>query len=382
MGPKEKGISTLLNHPPRVELKSGNLAIVAPIYQTAKFVLSQDMPYSDQFVYSRVSNPTLTELEMTLALLQGEEESVVFASGLAAITNSLLALLKTGDHLLFFREIYRPTRVFINQTLKNFGIESSMIPLEDFEQLENNVKPGKTKVLYFESPTNPNLKVADISKLRAFCDQHKILLVMDNTFAGPHQHHGFGVDLFIHSLTKFVNGHGDVIAGAAIGKSSLIKKIRPMAVTLGATLDPHAAFLVQRGLRTYELRYSRQTKTASELAAWFKTHKMVKKVYYPEGELAQKQMKDMGAMVSLELDPICGFTAQEFCHRLKLIQFAVSLGSAETLINPSLIFFGDDLATEDREQMGINPYSLRISVGLENIEDIKADFDSGFMDKA
>ncbi len=381
METKGKGMSTLLNHPPRVNLKEGNNPIIAPIYQTAKFVMTQEMPYSDQFIYTRVSNPTLTQLEMTLSLLQGEEESVVFASGLAAITNSMLGLLKNGDHLLFFREIYRPARVFFNQTIKDFGIDSTMIPLGDFDLLEKSVRPGKTKLLYFESPTNPNVEIADITKLREFCDKHKILLVMDNTLAGPHQHHGFGIDLFIHSLTKFVNGHGDVIAGAAIGKSSLIKKIRPMAITLGATLDPHAAYLVQRGLRTYELRYSRQTQTAAELAAWFKTHKFVKKVYYPEGELAQKQMKDMGAIVSLELDPACGMTAQEFSHRLKLMQFAVSLGSSETLINPTLIFLGDDLSQKDREEMGINPYSLRISVGLENVQDIKADFDSGFIGK-
>jgi cystathionine beta-lyase/cystathionine gamma-synthase len=374
MKDSEKGLSTFLNHPPRVTLKEYNYPTVSPIYQAAKFVVSDVAPYTDQFFYSRISNPTLTELEQTLAHMQGVDEGIVFASGLAAITNSLLALLQKGDHVLFFREIYRPARIFLSQTCRRFGIEGTMLPMGDFDLLEKSVQPGKTKLLYFESPSNPNLMVTDIRRLRAFADKHGLILMMDNTFSGPHQHKNLGVDIFIHSLTKFANGHGDVIAGAALGSSDLIKKIKSMAIIFGATLDPHAAFLVQRGLKTYELRYQKQTQNAQALTAYLRSEKLIKKVYYPDGELERSQLRDLGAVVSLELDPACGMTAQEFCHKTKLIQFAVSLGSLDTLISPTEIFFADDLSKKDREEMGLNSYSLRISVGIENIEDIIADF--------
>ncbi len=374
MDEKENGLSTFLNHPPRFTPASNNQPIIAPIYQTAKFVMHDTAPYGEQFLYTRVSNPTLTELEMTLAKMQGVDEGIVFGSGMAAITHTILGLVKTGDHILYFREIYRPTRVFFSQTCSRFGIESTMSPMGDFDQLEKNVRPGKSKILYFESPSNPNLMVAEIKKLRDFADKHKLLLVMDNTLAGPHQHKATGVDLFIHSLTKFANGHGDVVAGAVLGRTELIKKIKPMAITLGATLDPHAAFLIQRGLRTYLLRYEKQTQNAQALATYLRSEKKVKKVYYPDSELARSQMKDLGAIVSVELDPAFGMTAQKFSHKVKLIQIAASLGSTETLINPTEIFFADDLSKKDREEMGLNQYSLRISVGLEDIEDIIRDF--------
>ena len=369
-------LSTILNHPPRVELKGDNEAMIAPIYQTAKFAMA-DAPYGDQFIYTRVSNPTLRELELTLAKVQGTEDAIVFASGMAAISHTLLALLSMGDHAIFFREIYKPARMFFNHTVKRFGIESTMMSLDQLDDLEKNIRPGKTKMIYFESPTNPNLRVADISKLRSLCEKHKILLVMDNTLAGPHQHRDMGIDIYIHSLTKFVNGHGDLVAGAVMCSNDLSKKLRPMTITLGATLDPHAAFLIQRGLRTFDLRYTKQTQNAEELVKYLSTHKKVAKVHYPKGELASKQMKQFGGIVSIELEPSAG-PAREFCHKMNMIKLAVSLGSSETLINPSEIFFAEDLSQKDREEMGLNQYSIRISVGLEDAQDIIADFEQAF----
>lgn len=373
MATEGDGLSTLLNHPPRSVLGKNNSPTISPIYQTAKFAMSAEMPYSDQFLYTRVSNPTLRDLELTLAKVQGTEDGIVFSSGMAAISHTLMGLLQAGDHVLYFRELYKPARMFLKD-LKRYGISGTMLKLSDEASLEASVIPGKTKLLYFESPTNPNLGIADIPKLKSFCQKNNLLLVMDNTFAGPHQHHGLGVDLFIHSLTKFVNGHGDVIAGAVLGSTELIKKIKPMAVALGATLDPHAAFLIQRGFRTYLLRYQKQTENARDLVAYLRAHKKIKTVYYPDGELAKKQLADSGAMVSFELHPT-HVSAKDFCHRLTMVQLAVSLGSAETIIAPTEIFFAEDLEKQDREEMGLTRHSLRVSVGLEDIKDIIADFE-------
>jgi cystathionine beta-lyase/cystathionine gamma-synthase len=294
----------------------------------------------------------------------------------------MLALLKSGDHMISFRETYRPARIFFRDLLPRFGIESSILKLDDLAQVEKAIIPGKTKLIHFESPSNPHLSIADINGILAIAKKHQILVSMDGTFAGLHQHTEFSVDIMIQSLTKFGNGHGDVIAGSVAGSKTIIDKIRHMSVMLGATLDPHAAFLVDRGLKTYMLRYKKQTETTAELARWLSAHPKIEKVFYPglpthEGhKRAQEQMKDMGAMVSFVLKP-GGIKATEFCHNLKLIQFAVSLGSTETLICPTLNFFGEDLPASDKLEMGINEYSLRLSVGLEDASDLISDLEEG-----
>ncbi len=202
---------------------------------------------------------------------------------------------------------------------------------------------------------------------------------MDGTFAGLHQHTDIDIDLMIHSLTKFGNGHGDVLAGSVAGKKSLIQQIRQMTIMLGATLDPHASNLVERGLKTYLLRYERHAKNAAKVAEFLSTHPKIKKVYYPGlethrgHELAKKQMSDMGAVVSFILAPSAQMSAEVFAHKLQLIQFAVSLGSTESIICPTNLFFGDDLNATDKEALGISTESLRMSVGLEDAEDIIED---------
>ena len=367
-------INTRLNHPKKPVMVTGNSPTLTPIYQTAKFVLSSEFPYWDQYIYTRISNPTLRQLESTLADIQKKEDCIVYGSGIAAITGVMLALLKHGDHMISFRETYRPARIFFRDILPKFGIESSILKLNDFEILEKTIIKGKTKLIHFESPSNPNLSIADINTILGIAKKHNILVSMDGTFAGLHQHTEFPVDIMIQSLTKFGNGHGDVIAGSVAGSKSIIHTIRNMSVMLGATLDPHAAFLIDRGLKTYMLRYKKQTETSMEIAKYLSAHPKVKKVFYPEGELARSQMKDMGAMVSFVLDPSVG-KATEFCHKLNLIQFAVSLGSTETLICPSLNFFGEDLTSQDRMEMGIDEYSLRLSVGLEEASDLIAELE-------
>ena len=368
-------LNTRLNHPIRVTPTKENPPLLAPIYQSVKFVVADETNYGDQYIYTRVSNPSLRQLEMLLADLQNKEECIVLSSGIASITGALLALLKTGDHIITFRELYKPARIFIRDMLPKFGIESSILKLTQLDELEQIIQPGKTKLIHFESPTNPNLDIADIDRIIKIARKHNILVSMDGTFAGLHQHTEFDVDLMFHSLTKFGNGHGDVLAGSIAGTKTLIQQIRQMTIMLGATLDPHASFLVERGLKTYLLRFERHTKNAGKVAGYLNQHPKIKKVFYPglpehKGhELACKQMKDMGAVVSFILDT-SGQNADQFAHKLKLIQFAVSLGATESIICPTHLFFGDDLNPADKEVMGINTHSLRLSVGLEDAEDL------------
>lgn len=369
-------MNTRLNHPERITPSDSNPPLLAPIYQSVKFVVSEKVGYSDQFIYSRISNPTLKQLEMSLCEIQKKEECIVFSSGIAAISGMLLGLLKSGDHIITFRELYKPGRVFIRDMLPRFGITSSIISLNNIQNLEKSIQPGVTKVIHFESPTNPNLDIADINFIIGIARKHNIIVSMDGTFAGLHQHTEFDVDLMIQSLTKFGNGHGDVLAGSIAGKKTLINQIRQMSFMLGASLDPHAAFLIERGLKTYLLRYERHCKNAQEVAEFLNTHPKVQKVFYPglveshSHALAKKQMKQMGAVVSFILDPKAGQTADQFCHKLKLIQFAVSLGSTESIICPTHFFFGDDLIENDKNEMGIGLHSIRFSVGLEDAEDL------------
>jgi cystathionine beta-lyase/cystathionine gamma-synthase len=370
---------TLLNHPQRVSPHGDNKSLVAPIYQSVKFVVSQETGIGSQFIYSRVSNPTVRQLEMSLAELENREECIAFASGIAAITGMLLALLESGDHMISFRELYRPGRIFIRDVLPKFGIQSTLLKLSEINHLEKHIRPGKTKLIHFESPTNPNLDIADIEQIIKVARKNNILVSMDGTFAGLHQHTHFDIDLMIQSLTKFGNGHGDVLAGSLAGRKYLIDKIRSMTIALGASLDPHAAFLVERGLKTYLLRVERHAKNAALVANFLNEHPHVEKVFFPGlkshpgHELASHQMSDMGAMVSFILDPKRGVTAEEFAHKLKLIQYAVSLGATESIICPTHFFFGEDLSPTDKNEMGIGLYSLRFSVGLEDPEDLVED---------
>ena len=369
--------TTKTTHAPEIVIPEGNRPILSPIYQTAKFSLAEGIPTSSQYIYTRVSNPTLRELELSLAELQRTDDCLVVGSGMAAITGTILGLMKNGDHLISFRETYRPARIFFRTMLGRFGMSATVLSISDLSAVEAAITP-KTKLIYFESPSNPHLEIADIRKIVALAKKHNLLVVMDATFGGPHQHRDMGIDVFVQSLTKYVNGHGDVIAGSIAGKKSLIQEIRQMTINLGATLDPHAAYLIQRGLKTFHLRYERAAATAMTIAQYLEKHPRVKKVYYPGlpshpgHDLAKSQMSSMGGIVSFEIDPAAG-TAQAFCHKVNLLQYTASVGSAESLICPTATFFGDDLSAEEAELMGHNAYSLRISVGLEHPDDIISD---------
>jgi cystathionine beta-lyase/cystathionine gamma-synthase len=375
--PTNWDLITKLNHPKFIDLKPGNHPLIQPIYHSAKFTPSSDFSYTDQFLYSRVSNPTTRQLEVLLAETMLKDDCLCFSSGMAALANTFLSLLKAGDHVISFKEIYRPSRSFFREILPHFNISSDLIHLDEMDDLHRFIKPGKTKLIHFESPTNPNLEIADIDKIIKFARINNILVSMDATFGGIHQHLEYDLDILVHSLTKFANGHGDVIAGSVSGKNEIIKKIRDFSIYSGAALDPASAGQILRGLKTYPLRFEHQTRTAQILFEFLSHNSAIKKVFYPQCDLAKKQMKQMGSVISFELDSKI-IRASDFCHRLKLIKLAPSLGSTESLCAPSKLFFGMDLTEAELLKMGLNDYTIRLSVGLEHWQDLISDLENAF----
>src|SRR5688500_11028715 len=305
---------TRLNHPPEVSVPADNRALVAPIYQSVKFTFddveeSQRHSRGDRegFVYSRVANPTLKQLELTLAERQQRDACLVTSSGIAAVHLALLALCKQGDHIEYFAQMYQPTRYIVRRLLARYGVRHTMLSIEDADAIERTLATTPTRLVVFETPSNPMLKVADIERITSAARKHGALTVLDNTFAGFHNHGQFDIDVFVHSLTKYASGHGDVMGGAIIANKSIIDSMRTDFVVAGATLDPHAAFLIQRGLRTYALRYERQCSNAQRIAEFLASRAEVKAVHFPwleshpQHALAKRQMIDSGTIVTIEL---------------------------------------------------------------------------------
>lgn len=376
---------TQVTHPPEVVLPPGNRPLIAPIYQSVKFetetveglleVLRGEVP---GFIYSRGKNPTTRQLELALARLQGREDAVVVGSGMAAVSLPLYGLAGAGDHIVAFIESYTPSRQALKGPLARYGITHCLLPVGDHEALERELAARPVKLVLFESPTNPVLRVADVARVTELCRRYGALSVMDNTFAGFHQHGEYPVDLFVHSLTKYAAGHGDVLAGAVIGSTELVRRLRPESVLMGCTLDPHAAFLVQRGLKTYFVRYEAQCRTALELAAWLERQPGVRRVLYPglpshpQHALAMAQMRDAGTLCCVELAGGAG-AASRFAEALELFAMAASLGSVDSLVNPPPFMATSDLTPAEREHAGITPGMVRLSFGLEDVEDLRAD---------
>jgi cystathionine beta-lyase/cystathionine gamma-synthase len=376
---------TRANHPPQAPLAPGNRPLVAPIYQSVKFELASlaetERAWRDPghgFHYSRVANPTVADLEALLAELQGQQACLAVGSGVAAVAVTLIALLSQGDHVLAFVETYGPTRGLITRTLSRFGVAHTMLSIEDRAGIERALAERPTRLVWFESPTNPVLKIADIAHLVGCARRHGALSVIDNTFAGFESHGELGIDLYVHSLTKYASGHGDVMGGAVIGSAELVQRVRTQATALGPALDPHAAFLVQRGLKTYHLRRAAQCESAARIAAYLSGDARVARVRYPglatdSGHpLARTQMRDFGSIISIDL---AGTPEQSrvFADTLQFFAIAASLGSTESLIVPPQLLQPRDLTPAKRAQSGIGPTTARLSIGLEDPEDLIGD---------
>jgi cystathionine beta-lyase/cystathionine gamma-synthase len=376
---------TRVNHPPRVELPPDNHPVVGPIYQSVKFefdnleettrFLRGERP---GFFYTRASNPTTRQLELTLAELQGRDDCLVTASGVNAIAQTLLALTKQGDHIICFIETYNPSRYLIRRLLGRFGVTNTMLSIEDLAGVERTLQSQPVKLIFFESPTNPVTKIADIGALTRLAKAKGALTVLDNTFAGLHQHGEFDVDIFIHSLSKYASGAGDVLGGAVIARQEIIRALRTDFGALGGSLDPHAAFLIQRGLKTYFVRYQAQSATAMRIAELLASHPAVARVHYPglpthpQHALARSQMKEFGTIVTFDLvgGPEAG---ARFADALKYFALAASLGSTESLIVAPQMMRGRDLTPEQLRISAVTDSTVRLSIGLEDPEDLLED---------
>jgi cystathionine beta-lyase/cystathionine gamma-synthase len=332
------------------------------------------------FFYSRSANPTTRQLEQTIAALQGREEAIVCSSGVGAIAQTLIGLLKADDHVLCFVETYAPTRSLLRRTLQRYGVRHTMLSIEDDAGIERVLKSTPTRLVIFETPTNPITRIADIGHITRQAGAAGALTVLDNTLAGLHQHGDTEVDLFIHSLTKYASGHGDVMGGAVIGSADLIRRLRPDFVLLGGVLDPHAAWLIQRGLKTYLMRYEAQSDAAMRIARHLEAHDKVARVHYPglarhsRHEMAARQMRHFGTVVSFDLR--AGAAAGDrFADALQLFAIAASMGSPESLIIPPGLMGPHDLPAELGALAGIDPGTVRLSIGLEDPDDLLADLD-------
>ena len=379
--------NTRVNHPPAVDLPADNRPLVAPIYQSVKFSFDDSVETErylhgerDGYFYSRSSNPTLRQLELLLAELQGREDCLLTGSGVAAIAAALLALCKAGDHVLVFAESYGPTRYLVQKLLAKYGVTHTLLSIDDHAGIERTLAAVPTRLIVFESPTNPITKIADLLHLTTCARRAGALTLLDNTFAGFHNHGDYPVDVYLHSLTKYASGHGDVMGGAIIASRPLIAAMRKDVTTLGPTLDPHAAFLIQRGMRTYFLRYERQCATALRIARFLAAHRHVRRVHHPglpthPGHLlAAKQMRDFGAVVSFELDGGLEH-GDRFADALQFFSISASLGSTESLVMPPRLLGGYDPGAALREAAQVTQATVRLSIGIEDDEDLIADLD-------
>lgn len=366
-------------------LEKRNAPMAQPIYQTSTFQVTdseqQLRTTSTDMFYTRYGNPTNTAVETTIAELEGADAALLFASGMNAITTSILALVKSGDHIVAQRDIYGGTTKFLSAWLPKLGVETTFVDTSDYAQHERAIRPN-TKVLYLESPTNPTLRVVDLQRAVAIAREHDLISMIDSTFATPINLRPaeFGIDVVLHSGTKFFAGHSDLICGIAAGRRDLIDKIHETRTTLGGTMDPHAAFLLLRGIKTLAVRVERQNENALRVAEFLSQHSKVRSVNYPflnghpQRALAIEQMKGGGGVLSFEVDG-SGDDAQKVSESLRLFTLAPSLGGVESLVCLPVLTSHAMISAEHRAKMGVTDQLIRLSVGIENVDDLIADLD-------
>lgn len=333
---------------------------------------------SQAYIYTRYGNPTLTVVQEKIAALEGAEATIVTASGMAAISSSLLAALKAGDELIATRQLYGGAYRLMRDVLPNLGIRVHHVEadLAGVERLVNS----RTRVLYVETPTNPTLRLVDLKKAVALARRHNLTSIIDNTFATPilQKPLELGFDMVVHSATKYMAGHSDLIAGASAGSRRWIDGVRHMVIDLGGSMDPEAAFLLIRGLKTIELRVLRQCENAMAVAKFLEGHPKVARVHYPgltshpDHKLAKQQMRGFGAMMAFDLKGGLP-AARRFCDRTRLFLLAASLGGVESLVVLPIYTSHYNMSKEELARSGINSGTVRVSVGLENAADLIAD---------
>lgn len=364
-------------------------SLVPPLYQTSTFVFdsaeqgeSRFAGGEDGFIYSRLGNPTVKILEEKISALENGEAALAFSSGMAAISAVLVELTKTGDHILCSKGVYGCTFDFLRLLKEKYGIEHSFSDMKSMKELEKQIAPN-TSCIYIETPINPTMQLVDLEMVATVAKDKGIPVVVDNTFCSPYlqQPISHGCDVVIHSATKYICGHGDVIAGVVVGKKDFIKKMsQTTQKDIGGVISPFDAWLLLRGIKTLPIRMDRHCENAGRLYEYLKNHPKIETIYYPGDDrrpdysIMSKQMKKPGGMISFSLKGTKE-TAQEFMNSLKLIKLAVSLGDPETLIQHPASMTHAVIPKKERIKMGIDDTLLRLSVGLEAFEDIRLDLE-------
>ena len=367
------------------DFEKKNAPVTPPIYQTSTFEVIDNeeqtrVTDTDRY-YTRWGNPTITLAEQTLAALEGVEAARVFASGMGAITTAILALLKAGDHVVAQRDIYGGVTKFLSEWLPKLGIETTFVDTTDYEQHARAIRPN-TRLLYLESPTNPSLCIVDMKKTAALARQHGLISVLDSTFGTSINQHPaeHGIDLVMHSGTKYLSGHADLTCGVIAGRHDLIAQIDDTRKTLGNVMDPHAAFLLIRGLKTLAVRVARHNDNALRVAEFLEQHAKVRRVHYPflkshpQHALARQQMSGGSGMVTFELDGT-GDDARRVSEAMRLFTLATSLGGVESLVSIPVLTSHAMISAEQRQAMGVTEQMVRLSVGIEAVEDQIADLE-------
>ena len=368
------------------DLDKKNGPMATPIYQTSTFEVTDNeeqlrATHTDHF-YTRYGNPTNTVAEKTIAGLEGTEAALTFSSGMGAVTTTLMAVLKSGDHVVAQRDIYGGVNKFLSQWLPKMGIETTFVDTTQYEQHARAIRPN-TKLLYIESPTNPTLRIVDFKKIVALAKQHKLLTMIDSTFGTPINQRPaeYGVDLVMHSGTKYLGGHSDLICGVVAGRHELMEQIWSTRTTLGNCMDPHASWMLLRGMKTLAVRVARQNENAQRVAEFLSDHAKVRSVNYPFLKshpcyaVAREQMRGGGGMVSFEVDGT-GEDACRVSEAMRLFTLAPSLGSVESLVSIPVLTSHAMIPAEDRAKMGVTEQMIRLSVGIENVDDLVADLET------
>ncbi|MCS6153942.1 methionine gamma-lyase [Shewanella baltica] len=362
-------------------------ALVTPLYQSATFVFESAQQGGERFagnepgyIYTRLGNPTTAELERKMAILEGAEAAAATASGMGAVSAALLANLQMGDHLVASNAVYGCTYALMTTQFARFGIEVSLVDFSSVAEIEAAIK-SNTKVIFCETPVNPHLQVFDLAAIATIAKRHQLVSIVDNTFMTPllQRPLDFGIDLVIHSATKYLNGHGDVVAGIVCGSEEQLHKVKyEILKDIGAVISPHDAWLILRGLKTLDVRLQRHCDSAQRVAEFLAEHPSINRVYYPglashQGhKFIGQQMKRAGGVIAFELAANLE-EAMAFVGHLSLFSIAVSLGDAESLIQHPASMTHSPYTPEARAAAGIGDNLLRISIGLEDCDDIIAD---------
>jgi len=360
--------------------EGGSGDIVIPIHLASTFARREIDKPTGGYEYSRTGNPTRYALEKRLAALENAKYGLAFASGLAAEATILLSLLKKGDHIVAFDDLYGGTRRLFNQTLSNFGLGFTYVDARYVENVERAIK-SNTRVIWLETPTNPLMKLCDIGATSKIATERNIITVVDNTFMSPYFQNplDLGADIALHSTTKYLGGHSDVVGGAVmLSNDDLYSKLKFNQNAIGAVPSPFDCFLVLRGIKTLAVRMEQHNYNAQKIAEYLESNKKVEKVNYPglknhpQHELARNQMSGFGGIISFELDGNLK-DVKNFLRRLKIFAVAESLGGVESLIEHPTLMTHASIPKEEREKIGINENLIRVSVGIEDVEDLIAD---------